>query len=138
MCFSTGSLYAQNNIIRGRVINNYLETLPYVSIAISDTIEVGKTDLNGFFKINIPDSVKRISFRAVGADLASVEIAHKCTEIEVIMISSSTYDFMTPRKVEKLQLKKFKKLPKIHEQAFKKGLFKIDKACYRREYTPFY
>ena len=51
--------------LKGRVVDDHLETLPYVSIVINDTVKVGKTDLNGFFQIDIPISVKKISFESL-------------------------------------------------------------------------
>lgn len=59
LCISTNILYAQNKTIKGRVVDDHLETLPYISIVINDTVKVGKTDLNGFFQIDIPISVKK-------------------------------------------------------------------------------
>jgi len=135
---SISSLYSQNRTIKGRVISEFLETLPYVSIVIHDTVEVGKTDLNGFFKIEIPVSVKKILFRSVGIGLASTEFVDTCAEVEVVMIVSFTYDFITLQKVDRLRMKRFKKLPELHKEAFEKGLFKTDKACYTQEFIPDY
>ena len=137
ICFSTSSLYAQNRTIKGRVLDEDLETLPYVSILVNDTVIVGRTDLNGYFQISIPLSEKRLLFNFVGMESASTELADKCNEVEVVMMLSSTYDFITPRKIEKLQLKRFKKLPERHKKAFEKGLFKTGNACYKREYLPY-
>jgi len=135
---STCSLYSQNKTIKGRVIDDNLETLPYVSILINDTVEVGKTDLNGFFQIDIPISVKKLLFSTVGIELASIELVDKCDEVEVVMMLSSTYDFITLKKVDRLRMKRFKKLPELHKEAFEKGIFKTDKACYTQEFIPYY
>ena len=89
------SLYAQNKTIKGRVIDDNLETLPYVSIIINDTVEAGKTDLNGFFQIDIPVSEKKILFGPVGLDPTTIEIVDKCDKIEVVIMLSSSYDFIT-------------------------------------------
>lgn len=132
--FSMCSLYAQSKTIKGRVIDEHLENLPYVSIMINDTIEVGKTDLKGFFLISIPVSVQKISFNAVGVDLASAKVVDECDEVEIVMMLSSTYDFMTPKRVERLQLKRLRKLPELHQRAFEKGLFKTNNPCYERAY----
>jgi hypothetical protein len=56
---STCNLYSQNKTIKGRVISDQFDTMLEVLIIISDTVEVGRTDLNGFFQIHIPDSVKK-------------------------------------------------------------------------------
>ena len=90
---------------------------------INDTVEVGRTDLNGFFQIDIPVSVKKILFRAVGIDPATIELVDKCDEVEVVMMLSGTYDFITLKKVDRLRMKRFKKLPELHKEAFEKGIF---------------
>jgi CarboxypepD_reg-like domain len=136
---SACSLYSQNKTIRGRVIDNHLlDTLAYVAIIINDTVQVGRTDLNGFFQIEIPVSEKKILFRSVGMEPATIELANTCDEVEVIMMFSRIYDFKTLKKVDRLRMKKFKKLPELHKEAFAKGIFKTDKACYTQEFIPSY
>lgn len=134
---STYSLYSQNKTINGRVISEFFETMPGVSIMINDTVEIGKTDLNGFFQIDIPISVKKILFGSVGLDSATIELVDKCDEVEVVMILSSTYDFIALKKVDRLRMKKFKKLAELHKEAFEKGIFKTDKACYTQVFIPY-
>jgi len=134
---STYSLYSQNKTIKGRVISDQLETIPGVLIIINDTIEVGKTDINGFFQINIPVSEKKILFRYVGLEPTTIELLDKYDEVEVVMMLSGTYDFITLKKVDRLRMKRFKKLPKLHKEAFEKGIFKTDKACYKQEIIPY-
>ena len=134
---STYSLYSQNKTIKGRVISDQLETIPGVLIIINDTIKVGKTDINGFFQINIPVSEKKILFRYVGLEPTTIELLDKYDEVEVVMMLSGTYDFITLKKVDRLRMKRFKKLPKLHKEAFEKGIFKTDKACYKQEIIPY-
>ncbi len=135
---SVGSLYSQNKTIKGRVISDFIETLSFVSITINDTVQVGRTDLNGFFQIEIPVSEKRLLFRSVGIEPTTIFLADTCDEIEVVMMLSATYDFKTPKQVDKLRMKEFKKLPALHKEAFAKGIFKTDKACYTQEFMPYY
>ena len=135
---STCSLYSQNKTIKGRVTDDNLEILPYVSIVINDTVEVGKTDINGFFQIDMPISEKKMLFRYDGLEPTTIELVDKCDELEVIMMLNSTYDFMTLKKVDRLRMKRFKKLPELHKEAFEKGIFKTDKACYTQEFIPYY
>jgi hypothetical protein len=135
---SASSLYSQNKTIKGRVIDENLETLPYVPIVINDTVEVGRTDLNGFFQIDIPISQKKILFRYVGLDPTTIELVDKCDKIEVVMMLSVTYDFITLKRAERKREKRYKKLPEIHKQAFEKGIFNNEYACYNREFEPFY
>lgn len=59
-------------------------------------------------------------------------------KLKLVMMLSSTYDFMSPKKVDRLRMKRFKKLPELHKEAFEKGIFKTEKACYTREFIPYY
>lgn len=135
---STFGLYSQNKTIKGRVISNQFDILIGVSIMINDTVEVGRTDLNGYFQIDIPISVKKILLGSVGLDPTIIELVDKCDEVEVVMMLSSTYDFITLKKADRLRMKRFKKMPELHKEAFEKGIFKTDKACYTQEFIPDY
>ncbi len=135
---STCSLYSQNKTIKGRVISDFFETIPGVLIMINDTIEVGKTDLNGFFQINVPISMKKLLFKFLAFDPTVIELVGKCDAVEVVMMSSGTDDFIILKKADRLRMKRFKKLPELHKEAFEKGIFKTDKACYTQEFIPYY
>ena len=132
------NLYSQNKTLKGRVISDFIENMPFVSIYINDTIKVGKTDLNGFFKIDIPVSEQTISFKTVGLDPATIEIKDKCDKIEVIMMLTGTYDFITLKRAERKRKKRYKKLPNIHKLAFKKGVFETEFACYNRKFESYF
>ena len=131
---STFSLYSQNKTIKGKVISEFCEALPGIFIMINDTVEVGRTDLNGFFQIDIPLSEKKILFRYVGVEPATIELVDKCDKIEVVLMLFVTYDFITLKRVERKMKKRYKKLPEIHKQAFEKGIFETENACYNRKF----
>ena len=103
---------------------------------INDTVEVGKTDINGFFQIEMPVSEKKILFKFIGLDQATIELVDKCDEVEVVMMLSSTYDFITLKKVDRLRMKEFKKLPELHKKAFEKGIFETEFECFIRNFEP--
>ena len=134
---SNCSLYSQNKTIKGKVITEYLDTLPYTLIFVNDTVTLGRTDFNGFFQIDIPISMEKISFANVGFEPATIELGDSCDEVEVVMMYNVTYDFKTLKKVDRLRMKRFKKLPELHRNAFEKGLFKTDMACYTQEFMPY-
>ncbi len=135
---SMSSLYSQNKTIKGRVISDDLETVPGVFIMINDTVEVGRTNMNGFFQIDIPVSGEKILFMFVGLDQATLELVDTCDKIEVVMMRSGTDDFITLKRAERKRKKRYKKLPEIHKQAFEKGIFETEYACYNREFESFY
>jgi len=131
-------VYSQSRTIKGRIISDFSDILLGVSIFTKDSIKVGNTDLKGFFEVEIPVSEKRISFSYIGMEPTNINLENNCTEINVIMVSESTYDFMTLKKVDKIRKKKYKKLPKLHKEAFDNGIFSTDKSCYNQEFIPYY
>ena len=131
-------VYSQNKTIIGRVISEDFETLPMISIMINDTVEVGKTDLDGFFYIEIPISKKNLFFDYPGLELAKICINDKCDNIELVMMYLINYDFMSLKRAERKRKKRYKKLPEIHKQAFEEGIFETEYPCYNREFEPFY
>jgi hypothetical protein len=133
---SAHTIYAQNKTIKGRVISEEFEANPGTLIRINDTVKVGETDFDGFFKIDIPVSVKKISFYFVASEPTTISLLNDCDQVEVVMMSIRSPDFITLKKQNSLRFKSFKKLPKIHIQAFEKGLFQTDKACYTQEFVP--
>ncbi len=135
---SVSSLYSQNKTIKGRVITEDLETVPLASIMINDSVKISRTDLNGFFQIDIPISMNKLLFKSVGNESAAIELADTCNEVEVVMMFSFIYDFKTSKKVDRLRLKRFKQLPALHKEAFTKGLFKTEKACYMQMFVPYH
>ena len=48
----------------------------------------------------------------------------------------ATYDFISLKKVDKLRMKRFKKLPEFHLTAYKKGIFTTEQACYEQPFMP--
>ncbi len=135
---SAYNLYSQNKTIKGKVISDDFETLPVVFIMINDTVEIGRTNMDGIFQINMPVSVKKISFKSVGMDPATIELVDTCEKIEVIMMLTSTYDFMTLKRAERKRKKRYKKLLKIHKQAFEKDIFETEYPCYKREFESYF
>ena len=132
------SLYSQNKTIKGRVISENFETLPGVSIMIKDTVKVGRTDMKGFFQVDIPLSEERIQFSFLGLESTTIELKEKCNNIDVVMMYLYTYDFITLKRADRKRKKRYKKLPEIHKQAFEKGIFETKCACYNRTFKSFY
>ena len=51
-------------------------------------------------------------------------------------MESGTYDFISLKKVDKLQMKRFKKLSELHLTAYQKGIFTTEQPCYEQNYIP--
>lgn len=134
---SIGNLYSQTKTIKGRIVSENLENLPFASIIINDTIEIGKTDANGYFQVNIPVSEQKIMLIFLGLEVTHINLEDKCNEVEVIMMDVVTYDFISLKRVDRLRRKRFKNLPKLHKEAFEKGIFKTDRACHIQVFTSY-
>jgi hypothetical protein len=125
-------LNGQTRTIIGRVISEYLEPFPMVYIQNSDKLLLGKTDMDGRFKISIPEETERLFFGTVGMEWTEIKLKKDCDTVEVVMMYSVTYDFITLRKVDRLRKKRFDKLPIAHSNAVRNGLFKNNNICYER------
>jgi hypothetical protein len=137
--FLSLSLKGQNRTIIGRVISEDLEPLIMLDIKNSDTVLLGKTDMDGRFKISIPQGIDRLLFSYLGMERTEIKLKKDCDTVEVVMIYAGTYDFMTLRKVDRLRKKRFDNLPNLHSDAVKNGLFENNNICYERvfeEYNP--
>ena len=128
-------VYSQNKMIKGIVVDECdFEPIIDVRIIVNDSNYVGVTDINGRFQIEIPLSVNEISFRALAMEDVNLKLSEKCDNIELIMIERAYYDFMSYRKINKERRKMYKGLPKLHKEAYEKGIFQTPEPCYTREF----
>jgi hypothetical protein len=132
----TQEIHGQVRGIQGRIISEDLKTLPQVNIQSSDGVLFGKTDSEGRFRIDVPQSTHKLFFSWVGVEPVSVFLNNNCDTIEVIMMHAVSYDFMLPSKVDKRRLARYKKLPGIFLQAYNNGVFTKDSICYTRKFEP--
>lgn len=129
---------AQDLTLKGRIIAEDLEVLPEVKITNQKNELIGVTDIEGKFEISIPNEVLILNINLVGMEPTIIELSTNCNFLEVVVMIETLYDFISLKKVDRLRMKRFKKLPEIHKEAFEKGLFKTDKACYKQEFIPYY
>ncbi len=125
-------------IVSGKVIDESFMVIPQAIIYGSDTLLLGITDFNGEFKIKIPIGTKSLRIGGVGYEWTLVNLTDSCNELEVILMNNASYDFMSLKKVDRLRMKQFKKLPKLHLEAYQKGIFTTDKPCYQRNFISSY
>jgi len=123
-------LNGQTRTIIGRVVSEDLEVLPEVNIQNSEKLLLGKTDIEGRFKISIPQGTAKLIFSWIGMELTEIKLHDKCDTVEVVMLYAGTYDFMTLRKVDRLRKKRFDNLPSLHSAAVRNGLFNNKNICY--------
>lgn len=134
----TGDLFGQTRTITGRIISEDLEALPVVSIQYPDTTLIEKTDLDGRFTVEINDATNFLLLSFVGFEWATIKISADCDTLEVVMMYDVIYDFMTARKIDRLRMKRYNRLPEIHRKAFDEGLFITESACYKQNFESYF
>jgi hypothetical protein len=116
------------------VISEDLESLPGLEIRSSDSVLLGKTDMDGQFNICIPQETDSLMFRYIGMEWTDIRLKKDCDTIELVMMYHAIYDFMTSRKIDRLRKKRFDNLHNIHSDAVKKGFFNHNLICYDRAF----
>ena len=111
-----------------------MESAIGITIFDKDTIQIGQSDLKGYFQIKLPEETDKLIFAGVGYEWATIAVPKECKNLEIILFLASSYDFISPKKVDKLRKKEFDKLPELHSQAYQKGLFKTEKSCVIRKF----
>ncbi len=127
---STSIFSAQETkTITGRIISEDLEPIPKAKIYNMDTITLGSTDVDGYFKIEVPAETTELLLGFIAMEWASVKIGDNCQNLEMIMMVDVIYDFTPIKKINKKRYNRFKKLPKMHLQAYEQGVFKSSTPC---------
>lgn len=133
---SLGTAHAQpTKALTGRLLDDRLESVPRANICARDTSVIGTTDMDGYFKIDVPVNTNTLIFTYVGMELTTVNLSADCSNLEVILLLASTSDFMSVRRVNRQEFKRFKHLPQLHQQAYEKGLFKSRAPCASPTFT---
>ena len=120
----------QTRTLRGKVIDQELRPLYGVKIFNSDTTFLTTSDGDGNFGVIVPWDLKSLIVASVNMEWKSLDISDSCSNLDIILVPSGNYDFMTAGKVDRLRKKEFDKLPALHKAAFERGLFKSAKLCY--------
>lgn len=125
---------AQKRTIQGRIVSEDLKSLSHVSILQNDTIELGRTDQFGKFKVDISSDV--ISIASVGFETATIVLKPDCDYVELVLMPRWHIDFASSKQVDKFRLKEFEKIPNLQGLAYANGIFRKKEVCYAREFKP--
>jgi len=122
--------FEQTLTVRGKVVDERLQPLNQVFIYSADTLILGTTDPIGNFQLEIPPGTKSLIIAYTNMEWRKIEISGVCNNLEIILLSAGTYDSTSARKVNRLRKRQYRKLPKLHRSAFRKGVFQKDHPCY--------
>ena len=117
-------------IVTGKVVDEFeLLPIPAVKISNRDTLVLGTTDLNGDFKVELPQETHALLVSSVGMEWTSIKVPANCNRLEIIMLSDIIYDFVTVQSINRRRYKRFKGLIVKHKEAFTKGVFTSITPC---------
>jgi hypothetical protein len=120
----------QTRTVKGKVIGEYeVSPIPGVKIENGDTIQLGMTDRQGNFKIELPTGTTQLTFSLIGMERTSVTVPTNCDNLEIIIMADVIYDFVTIETVDRRRYKRFKKFNIRHREAFKNGIFTTREPC---------
>lgn len=116
--------------ITGKVVDEFnFAAIPDIKIQNSDTVQLGTTDINGNFKIELPFQAHELLLSSLGMEWTSIKVPANCNNLEIIMREEVIYDYISMRKVNRKRYKLFKELADKHRQAFAKGVFTSKTPC---------
>lgn len=124
--------------ITGRVIDEDFNPLPMVELSTTENFDtiLGKTDLDGYFTIDIRQGIDTVFVGWLGYETAVIPLSPDCANYEVVLLFSYTMHYKSNAKVDRIRKRRFKQLPKLHEQAAYSGIFKQQTPCYSRPFLP--
>lgn len=134
--FSASATLGQTRIITGKTLDDHLYPLGYIEITNLDTTVLATTDPNGNFKVEIPIGTKSLRVIGIRKEWKLINLSPDCNYLEIIVLNAGSYDFMSPRKVDRLRKKYFNTLPQLHMDAYNKGIFKMTTRCYEDIFLP--
>jgi len=122
--------FGQENVATGKVIDSQLTELPMALIKCGSKI-IDTTDFNGNFKFKLTPEIKKITIEFVGFDSETINISENCNVIEVVMLESGIYDFVSLKTAERKRIRRRNKmLPELYAEAYKKKIFRSEKPCW--------
>ena len=120
----------QKDIVIGKILDENLSELPGVFIEINSKI-IDTTDFRGNFQLKLTPEMKTITTYALGFQSEVINISENCNLIEVIMLESSTHDFVSLKVAERKRIRRRKKvLPDLYLKAYQKKIFTNEKPCW--------
>lgn len=127
-------LVGQTRNIHGRVLSEDLEPLFGVEIRNSADSTLGKTDMDGYFKISVSLQTDSLFFRYVGMEWVDIELKEDCNSIEILIMYSTLYHYKSSNKIDRLRKRRYDDLTEKHSNAIEKGLFRSSTICYEKSF----
>jgi CarboxypepD_reg-like domain len=128
LLFCCIGLNAQNKTISGKIIDEHFQPLQNAIIQTLDSNYITRSDNDGFYKMTIPESTKKIKIQYVAMETDSFNVKGKC-EINIILLDDLIVEFETEKQHKKRLRKRKRQLSNLYKKAIRKGIIELDKPC---------
>jgi len=118
-----GNVFAQNRILKGKIVDENFEPIPFVSIKTIQNENNFVADKLGNFEIEIAESEKEIEVNYVGLLTEKINIENKYC-LNIIMLLNYTIEFETIQEEAKFYKKLRRKTERKYKKAVKNGILK--------------
>lgn len=135
MTLSSYDSYGQQ-IIKGRIIAEDLVPLPGANVYDRDTLILGKTDIDGYFELELQYSISDLIIGNLGYEWTKLHEFNNCSILEVILLEDANYDYRSHGKIDRIRKNRFERIPEMHLKAYEGGIFKSAKPCYGLQFEP--
>ncbi|RKD90184.1 hypothetical protein [Mangrovibacterium diazotrophicum] len=139
LLFCTSTSVGQTRTITGKVIgaepcdckSKYDEffIIREAKILSTDSIELGTTNENGKFEIQVSNETNELLIGWIGMEWEKVKITKECNNYEVILLPFVIYDFVSTKKANRLRKKDREVLPELYQRAYNEEIFENEKPC---------
>jgi len=132
--------FGQTKILRGKVVlsepsyekgvDSEFFLAPDAKVFSEDTLELGTSNKNGIFEIEVPENTSKIYVGWVAYDWEIIELSDTCEQLEIVLIPAIIHDFVSLKRANKLNEKHRKKwLTELYQQAFEQGFISSENPC---------
>ncbi len=123
-----GNAFAQNRILKGKIVDENFEPLQSVTIKTLQNKNNFVTDKLGNFEIEIEESEKEIEVNYLGLHTEKISIENKCY-LNIIMLRDYMIEFETIQEQAKFYKKLRKKTKRKYKKAEKNGILRREVNC---------
>ncbi|PZX44027.1 carboxypeptidase-like protein [Nonlabens dokdonensis] len=123
------SINSQTRTIEGRILDEHLTPLSGVKISTIDSEQLYKSDKNGYYTIELDNSVKKIKVSYVGMEAETISLNDENCVFNIILLDDITVEFETREEHLQRYLDRTKGVQKLFEKAVEERLFSEKTKC---------
>ena len=129
LIFCHTSINSQTRRIEGRILDEHLTPLSGVKISTVDSEQLCKSDKNGYYMIELDNSVKKIKALHVGMETETIILNDRHCVVNIILLDNITAEFETREEHLQRYQERTKGIQKLFEKAVKERLFSEKTKC---------